>query len=319
MASGAPTGVPAWLVAAVDRLARGDAGNFDGLLVTVGEPIVLGGTRATCRCHFVARDGNGRPRVRALAARLAEGVLDYCIPRSRIIEAADHWQATGSSHRLVRLAEEARALFTTQEKSGEGGELLLYTLLETVLRIPQILCKMPLKTSANMHFHGTDGIHARVLDNGNLALYWGESKLHAAVNSAIDDCFNSVAPFLLDTDGDAAERDLLLVRDNLDAGAAEVTAALVKYFSEDAPERSQLEVRAACLVGFNLDDYPNPHAESGTEIREEVAAAISRWQTRIGDRINQHVLHEFELEVFFVPVPSVDDFRGSIRAELGLG
>lgn len=310
--------VPSWLVAAVDRMARGTSDNLDGLLVTVGDPVTLGGTRATCRCHFVRKDPHGRPRIRALAERLAEGVLDYCVPRSRITEAADYLAATGSSHKLVRLAEEAKALFTTQEKSGEGGELLLYTLLETVLRIPQILCKMPLKTNPRMHVHGTDGIHARALPNGNLALYWGESKLHATVNSAIDDCFESVAPFLLDMEGNVADRDLLLVRDNLDAGAAEVTAALIKFFSQDEPEAAQLEVRAACLVGFSLDDYPDPLEDSGTEIREEVAGAIAKWHERIGNRVDHHLLQEFELEVFCVPVPSVDDFRAAMRDALGL-
>jgi hypothetical protein len=38
---------------------------------------------------------------------------------------------------------------------------------------------MSLKTSREMHVHGTDGIHARMEDDGRLALYWGESKLHA--------------------------------------------------------------------------------------------------------------------------------------------
>lgn len=316
--NGDPAQVPGWLTAAVERMARGTADNLDGLLVSVGEAVTLGGTRATCRCHFVERDGNGRPRLHALAQRLAAGVLDYCIPRSRIAEAAAYLAATGSSHKLVRLAEEARELFTTQQKSGEGGELLLYTLLESVLRIPQILCKMPLKTNTNMHIHGTDGIHAKVLSSGCLALYWGESKLHADVHSAIDDCFDSVAPFLLDSGGGVAERDLLLVRDNLDAGAAEVTEALIRYFSEDTPDAARLEVRAACLVGFSLDGYPDPFDASGQHVRDQVRDAISRWHDRIGNRIDRHLLHDFELEVFCVPMPSVDEFRAAIRTELGL-
>jgi len=35
----------------------------DSHLVTVGEVAALDGTGAACRCHVVARDGNGRPRV----------------------------------------------------------------------------------------------------------------------------------------------------------------------------------------------------------------------------------------------------------------
>lgn len=318
MSSAPISDVPAWLVAATDRLARSPSDTLDGLLVSVGEPVALGGTRATCRCHFVARDGNGRPRVHQLASRLAEGVVDYCIPRTRIAEAVKYLQETGSTHKLVRLADEARELFTTQERSGEGGELLLYTMLETILRIPQILCKMPLKTNPNVHIHGTDGIHAKALPNGHLALYWGESKLHANVNSAIDDCFESVAPFLLDRGAGVAQRDLLLVRDNLDAGAADITAALIRFLDQDTPQSAQLEVRAGCLVGFTLDGYPDPFQQSGQDVREEIRSAIEKWHERIGARIDQHTLHEFELEVFCIPVPSVDEFRQAIRDELGL-
>lgn len=311
-------GVAEWLVAAVERLARDVPEKLDGLLLSVGDAFTLAETRATCRTHFVRKDANGRPRVDALAARLAERAVDYCIPRSRINEAAEYFTATGSTDRLVRLTEEARGLFTKLEKSGEGGELLLYTLLEVVLRIPQVLCKMPLKTSSQMHVHGTDGVHAKLLPDGTLAVYWGESKLHKTVNSAIDDCFESVAPFLRDAGSGVAARDLLLVRDHLDAGAEEVTAELIRYFSEDTPEAAKLEVRAACLVGFSLEDYPDPYEESGTSIREEVKAAMAQWHGRVSQRIDHYSIHDFELEIFCVPVPSVDDFRKAMRSHLVL-
>jgi hypothetical protein len=32
--------------------------------------------------------------------------------------------------------------------------------------------------------------------------------------------------------------------------------------------------------------------------------SIARWNQRIGRRIDHHLLHDFELEVFCVPVPS---------------
>lgn len=311
-------GVAQWLAEAVGRLARGAPETLAGLLLSVGDAVPLADTRATCRTHFVAKDGNGRPRIEALASRLAERALDYCIPRTRINEAVDHFHETSSTERLVRLAAEARSLFTKLERSGEGGELLLYTLLEVVLRIPQVLCKMPLKTNPQMHVHGTDGVHAKLLDNGNLALYWGESKLHRSVNSAVDDCFASVAPFLLDAGGGTASRDLLLVRDHLDAGTEDVTAELLRYFSEDAPESAKLEIRSACLVGFDLDDYPDPYDDSGRQIREAVRASIESWYARVGQRIAHHELHSFEIEVFCVPVPSVEKFRAAMRSRLAL-
>lgn len=311
-------GVSDWLVQAVADMARGNPDVLTGLLVSVGDPVTPAGTNASCRTHFVKKDGNGRPRVDALVNVLAQKAVDYCIPRSRIKEALTSMQSTGSTADFVRLSEEARSLFTSLATSGEGGELLLYTLLEEVLRIPQIICKMPLKTSSQMHVHGSDGIHGKMLDNGNLALYWGESKLHAKANSAIDKCFESVGPFLVEGLDGAAKRDLLLVRDNLDTGTEELTAALIRYFSQGTEESANIEVRAGCLVGFNVDDYPDPIDDSGQAVRAEVQESVDGWIERIGHKATSHSIASFEIEVFCLPVPSVQNFRDSLNARLAL-
>jgi hypothetical protein len=311
-------GVASWLVEAIDQLPRATEADLDGLLVTVGEPVVPDETKASCRCHFVARNANDLPRVNALAKTLAKHAMAFCIPRTRINEAAAYYAETGSPEKFSELESQARSLFTKLERSGEGGELLLYLLLEAVLSTPQILCKMPLKTNSEMHVHGADGVHARLLPNGNLALYWGESKLYASANSAIDACFESVAPFLLDEGGtDVTERDLMLVRENVDAGDPDVTAALVRYF-EDEAAAAKVEFRGACLVGFSLDDYPDPFGDDGKTIQEQVVTAIGEWQKRIAHQIGERKLGAFEFEVFCVPMPSVDDFRKALRVRLGL-
>jgi Cap4 SAVED domain len=44
--------------------------------------------------------------------------------------------------------------------------MLLYLLLEVELGIPQLLCKTPLKTNPEVHYHGVDGVHGKVTDTG---------------------------------------------------------------------------------------------------------------------------------------------------------
>lgn len=311
-------GVAPWLVEFFGGLGQQQPNFLEGLLVTVGETVVLDGTKANCRCHFVARTANGKPRVNALAKALANQAVNFCIPRSAVIEAAEHLEQTKSADKFSELEKQAQSLFTRVEKSGEGGELLLYVLLETVLQLPQLLCKMPLKTSSEMHVHGSDGIHAKLLDDGTLALYWGESKLYATANAAIDNCFASIAPYLTDEGGvGATERDLLLVREHLDAGDQEATAALVRYFEDTGAESAKVEFRGACLVGFDLKDYPEPLGDGG-KIVDGVANAIEKWHQRIAARVGDSELESFEFEVFCVPMPSVKDFRKALRDRLGL-
>lgn len=205
-------GVEPWLVEALQRLARTEDRSLDPYLVTVGETPVLADSRATCRCHFVRTDPQGNPRVPALINMLADQVVDYCIPRSRIDEARDHLLRTNSTDKILQLQREAKDLFTKIKTSGEGGELLLYALLEIALGLPQILCKMSLKTNPQVHYHGVDGVHAQALADGKLAVYWGEAKLYAEVNSAIDAAMTSLAPFLLDVGDGASQRDLAVAR-----------------------------------------------------------------------------------------------------------
>jgi hypothetical protein len=95
------SGLDDWFVNAVDRMVRGTTADLDPYLVSVGDSVVLDGTRTNCRCHFVARDGNGRPRVRALAKRLSEQAIDYCIPRSRVSAAFERFTTTGSTDHLL--------------------------------------------------------------------------------------------------------------------------------------------------------------------------------------------------------------------------
>jgi hypothetical protein len=219
---------------------------------------------------------------------------------------------------VLQLQREAKDLFTNIENSGEGGELLLYALLEISLGLPQILCKMPLKTNPNVHYHGVDGVHAKALPDGTLAVYWGEAKLYGKVNEAIDAAFSSLCPILLDPGDGAAKRDVLLLRDRADTGDAQLTEALVRYFTEDTVEASQLVVRGACLVGFSMENYGDPFEEGSTSIKMEVAEAMKSWHERVGTAISNEQVQALELEVFLVPLPSVKDFRDQIRKRLGL-
>lgn len=307
-----------WFAQALISAARTEPDGIDAYLHTVGPTASIAATGAVLRTHWVAIDAHGRPRMESLAKRLAEEVVSYCIPRRKIEDAQSHLLKTGSPSRFSRLEAEAKSLFTKLENSGEGGELLLYFLLETYLGIPQILCKMDLKTSTNMHVHGVDGIHAQFLPNGNLAVYWGESKIYKDFNGAVKDCFDSIAPFLTDTGSGPIERDIHLVRDNIDLGNRELSLELAKYFDNDHTHSHHLEVRGACLVGFSHEQYQSPFELDGTTVRPDLLNLMESWQEKITKRIKAKQVESFHIEIFCVPLPSADDFRAALRSALGL-
>lgn len=308
-------GDESWLATMLQQLVRDEADTLDAYLHHLAPEATINGTRATYRNYFVACERGGRPRVDKLARKLATHIVEYCIPRTRIAEALDAMERRRTVAPLARLQDEARSLFTHLTTSGEGGELLLYLLLEAVLGIPQVLCKMPLKTSAEMHIHGADGVHAAATGDGGLAVYWGESKLHATVSSAVGDGMKSLAE-LLTGDLHHSERDMLLLRDHADLGDEALTKALRAFFDEDDPNSTKVEFRGACLVGFNYADYPDLAVLEAT-VEAQVRAAAETWVTKAQTAISTHKLTSIELEIFFVPVPSVQEFRELMRKALG--
>jgi hypothetical protein len=169
-----------------------------------------------------------------------------------------------------------------------------------------------------MHVHGTDGIHGKVLSSGDLALYWCESKLYGSVGQAIDECLKSLTPFLTDPGGEDSKRDVLLLRDHVDAEDQKVTEALKRYFTAGTDEHRRVEVRGAGLVGFSLEDYPTPFEADRATVTQTADELIKSLHVDIKSKVQKHKLAAFEVELFCVPFPDVEVFRAELRRQLGL-
>jgi len=297
-------------------LVRGDPNEFLHLLTAYEVPVLLKGSTAVVRTHFLATDANGKPAVDFLGTAMARAAMDFCIPRSRIDQALKHLQETGSTSQFSRLEQQARELFVDADGTGEGGELLLFLLMEQVLKVPQLLAKMSLKTNSNVHVHGSDGVHAKFGDDGVLDLYWGESKLYKSSSDAFTDCFASIGPFL-GADGDARRRDLLLVRENINVQQDDLAAHLLQYFDETNPKALKVRWNGVCLIGFDYSAYPNLEKLADDQTAE-ISKAVGRWQKAILERLEKNALLEVNIDVFCIPFPDVDALRKTIRAKLGV-
>jgi hypothetical protein len=304
------------------RLLRSKATSLDAYFGEVGVTAKLPNTQATVHCRFLKHDGMNKPRVRGLADRLAQEVINYAIPRSAIAAARRDANGPNDARHFAALYRKANRLFTDLRNSGEGGELLLYLMTESYLKIPQLFCKMPLKTSSQMHYHGTDGVHG-IYDPiaDSLALYWGESKLYSSVTAAIDECIKSLAPFLQSDGGSSApqERDLELLSDHLDLDDPLLEKALLRYLDPDDPNYNKMIYRGIALVGFDSDKYASgklPITE--TDLHKELAGSAETWQKSVSYHVTKHKLDEITIEIFCVPFPSVETFRAAFLEELGL-
>jgi len=303
------------------RLLRSKPSELDAYFGEIGVSTAIASTQATVHCRYLKLDGSHSPRVKDLADRLARELINYAIPRSEIEAAATSASGPHDAKFHAALYRKATRLFTDLAKTGEGGEILLYLMAETYLRLPQILCKMSLKTSSQMHYHGVDGVHGAVDPvTGTLTLYWGESKLYATPSGAIDACFTSLAPFVLPTGGSATplKRDIELITDNIDLGDPATEAALLRYLNPDDPLFNKLTYRGIALVGFDSDSYTpatTPLVE-GT-LLNILQTSVASWHNSCGFHINKHKVAEIGIELFCVPFPSVEAFRDAFLTEIG--
>lgn len=304
-----------------DAILSGDPEELGVHLTEVETNLEVEGVSVSVHCYCLSVDANGRIKLARLAEFMRDGLVDYAIPKSKVAQARERDAKFKSGSAMSALHYEAKATFTDLDKSGEGGELLLFLLTERFLKIPQILCKMDLKTDTRMHYHGADGVYGRIDAEGILNLYWGESKLYADATDAIRDCLASLSPFLVEPDSEGAERerDLVLLSDKADLSDTALTEALKRYFKKSSPLSNRVRYGGVALVGFNADFYPDETAEAvAADVAAGAKAALQNWIKNIKNRLTIEKIDKMQIEFFCVPVPSVDRLRAEFKKALGL-
>lgn len=299
----------------------GDPEALDVHLAMVERDVLIDGHSVKIHCHCLTVDGNGRVQPRRLAEFMRNVVADYAIPRSKLADAKARDLKYNSTEAVSALIEQARRSFTDLVKTGEGGEMLLFLLAERFLKLPQILCKMDLKTDTRMHYHGADGVYAGVTEQGVLKLYWGESKIYKDAAMAIRDCLASLAPFLVEPDHEDAERerDLILLSDKADLSDAALSGALKRYFDRNSALSKRVQYCGVALVGFDAEFYPGDGVKGvAAEIATAARTELQIWRTKIGERLTSEKLDQFEIELFCLPLPSAEGFRSAFLRAMGL-
>ena len=206
---------------AINNLLNKTNGAINSRIEEVRYSVDIPETNAKGYCYCLKIDANGNLRLQDLIEHIDTRIVDYAIPKKEIDEAGDDYNRTGATRKLLELQKKAKNLFTDLKKTGEGGEILLYILIQDILKLPQLISKMSLKTSGKLHYQGADGIHFQYNETTkNLELYWAESKMYKDLNTAIAKCFESIKGFLLDPQGytSTQERDIDLITSNITSG-----------------------------------------------------------------------------------------------------
>lgn len=312
-----------WIEKAFDNLLV-KSEDYKSRLYEICFDLDIPDTKAKGYCYCVHLDGNGKPRVQDLIEFAADRILEYAIPKKELEKAKQHLIDTGSNSKIMSLRRKATTLFTNLKTTGEGGELLLYVFIQDILKLPQLISKMSLKTSGQVHYHGVDGVHVKYdpIDD-SLNLYWGEAKMYDKIGTAITNCFTSLSGFLLDplSATSVPERDLQLISGNIAANVdnTNLEDLLVRYFDKDDNLSNKLTYKGVCFVGFDYTGYPDkPLTMKIEQLKAEINLNVKKWFSAVSKGIKNHNdLELYEIHVFLVPFPSVAAFRDGFLKEIG--
>lgn len=302
---------------ALDRIFVQSKGEINSRIEQVAFCVDISETQAKGYCYCLKIDANGNLRLKDLIDFIDDKIVEYAIPKKEIDDAKKYFNETNSPLKTNALRKKAENLFTDLEKTGEGGEILLYILIQEFLKIPQLISKMSLKTSGQLHYQGADGIHIKYDEKTScLNLYWAEAKMYQDLNAAITNCFDSLKGFLLDPQGSNStqERDIQLITGNIQANIndTELEDLLVGYFDKDNDLSNKIVYKGVCFIGFDYDKYPleNDLSKTTEDIKKAVITEHKKWYQTLSEKIKTHTnLDEKEIHIFLMPFRSVAEFR----------
>lgn len=279
------------------------------------------------RLHFPSFR-QGKATVNELVDAIVHFLISFALPRSEIKAVDDLYRTISVDEfkiKVLQLSESAKSLFMRANKAtnrnGEAGELILYLLTEWILDAPQLIAKMSLKTNRHMPVHGPDGIHIRYSsEQSRILLYWGESKLYADLNDAIHAAISSISEAL---EPEKMQHEIELVQRNIDFSGLDGTSksAILKYldpFDEAYNERHDV---TTCLIGFDFGAFQELSASQPEKIEEEFAkiaeAKLRELVPKLEGAIKTANLTDHLIEIFLLPVPSVQELRDLFQAKIG--
>lgn len=284
--------------------------------------------RLTGTFHYITF-ADGVPTVQEFVEYLYDCLIPYCLPKGKIRDTLKGVDPAVDYSRIVRLGDDAKSLFIKAknqlESGGEPGELILYALLEWVLKAPRLVSKMYLKTNNNMPVHGTDGIHLGYDEAKDLlTIYFGESKIYQSFSSAADAAFTSMADLLANAGQISREIEILNNLSDLSSLPPTFQTKIAEYINPYSTSKATLQKRIvhACLLGFEYTAYnrilalePDKVASAfECKYKQRIASACRVIERHYGKRLPVTT----NLHLFLLPFPSVKDFRTAFYAKLGV-
>ncbi len=264
--------------------------------------------------------------VDALVEYIYRSLVPYCLPREEVRRITEKAYNDQDMNAFISLGDRARELFVrtsgAAKSGGEAGELILYLILEALVKAPLLVSKMSLKTNSNMHVHGRDGVHVRYCPKlKGLVLHLGEAKLHKQLSKGIDDAIDSITQYL----GDRAlrAREVSIIHTHMDLAGLDPDAEvhlreMLNPYAMPRPPRREIHT---CLIGFNYPAYDKVAGPSSEEVeaafREQYEKRAKEIAEQIREKAGKNLSPPNNLQFFVMPFPDIELFRTTFAQKIG--
>ncbi|MEX3636146.1 DUF1837 domain-containing protein [Paraburkholderia sp. BR14320] len=306
---------------------NGLLGTMDWIPTFCTEHPELQSEGASIRQFFLAlRDDE--PMMMELAAKLADQIIGYCLPRKRVARTVQRYakNLVDLTAAIATLRRDARHAFQKYReefpaRSGEAGEMLAYVFVEHFLRAPMAIAKMHTKTNTTMPVFGADGVHVKyraALDQ--LEVIYLESKVHKTIDSAAEDASKSIDEF---RSGKQRSVELRLALDlgnfdQLDDAAQQALEDFLDPYS-GAQTAKRLDTHA-CLLAYNEPAFEDVSGENANDmLAEAFSEGCEDRRATVSKAYKKRDLPEDKIVTFVLGLPSVAEFRKEFERALSNG
>lgn len=310
------------------------ASNRDQFNALFYEPVSIAlQTKTNLHVH-VLRVQNGNFDLGGLYRELKNNSVAYVLSR------LNYKKALENPGRLMEVAAKVQSQFRIpDEKAGEGGEVILYSLLEGHLGAPKILSKMELKTNSDHYVYGSDGVHLLRTAENTYQLIFGESKMYGdsggvgtSAKLGLKAAFKSVGKVHeegFDFDTWLVQSEIL--KEELDEAKLAALAAILLPSTRGGEDEVKKSNAFGIFVGYEIDisDMKNEDMELDeieAELQNRATDAITAQHELIKREITDRGLGVYPIHLYAVPFAKrgtgdqthgITQIRMELAAQLG--
>ena len=252
---------------------------------------------------FVLKAMNGEFIYSDLKASIAENIVAYALSRKQY----DEYKKYDSKPYL----EAVKKLVDKKSNTGEFGEIMLFSFLESDLGAPKIATKLELKTSTNEYVKGSDGVHLLKTGKNSFQIVFGESKTSSSSpNSAVTKAINSIHDFKNRKKNNIND-EIQLIQIHLDREFEKAEKDFIKkiLIPSETPEGYNVEWAFGIFIGVNFHVDENWRKLSGIDFEEkidkELKIILSSLFPHLCNKISERKLENCKFYVYFLPIENI--------------